>query len=197
MEMYPVFPMMSVNDSFSHAELDATLAQMQLSVSASDLHGSLTGYLCGGGKADAAHMLDALELESDDAHAGDRAHALLEQLYAACRRDLDDPDMGFEPLLPGDDQDLERRAEALVEWCRGFLGGFGLAGAAAFSHLSDDGAEILDDFGTIAASQLVGGNGDEDEKALTEVLEFVRVGTLLIHAEVLAPRPGGASRSLH
>lgn len=188
-----------MNEPLSHAELDAALADMQLGVSASDLHGSLVGYLCGGGKADAAQVLDALQLESGDAHARDRAHAVVGELYAACRRDLDDPEMGFEPLLPGEDQSLERRADALVEWCRGFLGGFGLAGSAAFSRLSDDGAEILDDFGTIAASQLVGGDREEDERALTEVLEFVRVGALLIHAEVLTPRSGNGqgSRVLH
>jgi uncharacterized protein YgfB (UPF0149 family) len=174
----------------SHAELDATLVQAQLGVGASDLHGSLAGYLSGGGRAGPRDFLEALQLESGDAHVGDQAHAVLERLYRACLNALDDPELGFEPLLPGEDRALDERADALVEWCRGFLGGFGLAGGARH-RLSADGSEILRDFGTIAASPLAvdSAHADDDERALVEVIEFVRVGSLLLHAEVAAQAP--------
>jgi len=86
-----------------------------------------------------------------------------------------------------------------VQWCRGFLGGLGLSGANLESGLSEDGAEILRDFGTIAASRFEYDDAEEDETALTEVLEFIRVGVMLLHAE-LAPVPEptvGADRNLH
>jgi uncharacterized protein YgfB (UPF0149 family) len=179
-----------VDTPVSHAELDATLAQARLGVGASDLHGSLAGYLSGGGRAGPRNFLKALQLESGDAHAGDQVHAVLERLYRGCLDQLDDPGLGFAPLLPGDDRALDERADALVEWCRGFLGGFGLAGGGG-RRLSADGSEILGDFGTIAAAPLAvdSAHEDDDERALVEVVEFVRVGTLLLHAEVAAQAP--------
>ena len=77
-----------------------------------------------------------------------------------CETELADPELGFEPLLPADDRPLAERAEAMVDWCRGFLGGFGLAGAAAHAKLSDEAQEVLRDLATIAGSSFDFGNED-------------------------------------
>ncbi len=122
----------------SHAELAAVLARLGCAAGASELHGSLVGYLCPGG-------------------------------------------------VPQAEQPLPQRAEALREWCRGLLGGLGLGGLAGNLPLSAEGREILGDFGAIAAARFDYADDDEeDENALAEVLEFVRVGTLLLHAEFAA-----------
>lgn len=185
----------------SHRELADTLARLRAGVSASDLHGSLTGYLCAGGKTTAEAWPSALEL--DAGHAGELLDDAFPLLYRHCREQLDDSELGFEPLLPGDDVALAERAEALVEWCRGFLGGVGLAsGKKAQGGLSDDAREIVQDFSTIAATSFDYDDDEEDETALNEVLEFVRVGVLLLYSE-LAPAPvrtvseATASRRLH
>lgn len=178
----------------THAELDTALARLQLGVGASDLHGSLTGYLCAGGSAGLNGWPDALQLDAD--LDGWRDDAMLARLYRCCSEQLADDDLGFEPLLPDDDTPLVQRGDALVEWCRGFLGGVGLAGIAASPGLTDDAAEILGDFGTIAATAFAYDEDDGDETALIEVLEFVRIGVLLLHTE-MARRPvaGSAPRS--
>ncbi|MEO8012166.1 MAG: hypothetical protein ABI650_11020, partial [Dokdonella sp.] len=49
----------------THAELDTTLTRLHLGVGASDLHGSLTGYLCAGGSAGLVAWQDALQLDAD------------------------------------------------------------------------------------------------------------------------------------
>lgn len=166
----------------NHRELADTLTRLQLGVSASDLHGSLTGYLCAGGQAGAADWLDALALDADLADGQDDPSLGL--LYRYCREQLDDTDLGFEPMLPGDEVAIELRAEALVEWCRGFLGGVGLAGATAVKgKVSAEASEIMQDLGTIAASNFDYAGDEEDETALAEVLEFVRVGVLLLQSE--------------
>jgi uncharacterized protein YgfB (UPF0149 family) len=175
----------------TYAELGEILAHAHFGIGASDLHGSLTGYLCAGGSADARHWLDALELTPDAGEANAIPPALLERLYADCAGWLDDPEAGFEPLLPAADAALAARADALVEWCRGFLGGLGLAGAGHEGALSDEAQEILGDFAAIAATRFEYSNTEEDENALTEVIEFIRVGALLLHAELhAAPRAG-------
>jgi len=169
----------------THAELATALKTLRLGVGASDLHGSLTGYLCAGGLASIEEWPRALEIEPEAASTlNDIA---LRRLYTECREQLEDPDLGFEPLLPGADAPVELRAEALVEWCRGFLGGVGLSGARPRT-LSVDATEVLSDIGRIAGSQFAYEDAEEDETALNEVLEFVRVGVLLLHAEMRKPR---------
>ena len=95
-------------------------------------------------------------------------------------------------MLPADDRPLEERAEALVEWCRGVLGGFGLAGAGTHAKLSDEAQEILRDLTTIASSAFDFGDASEDEDALIEVHEFVRMGAMLLFTECRGaqPQPG-------
>ena len=182
-----------------YRKLSETLGRLQVGIHASDLHGSLTGYLCAGGKSTAEEWIDALGFDLDGAR-GDEVFA---QLYRMCRQQLDDAELGFEPLLPGDEVALSVRAEALVDWCRGFLGGVGLAGSGRLGDgMSADAREIVQDFGNIAAANFDYTGGEEDEAALAEVLEFVRVGVLLLCAE-LDPGPptqlpaGAASRRLH
>jgi uncharacterized protein YgfB (UPF0149 family) len=177
--------------AISYSELGDALAQAHVGVGASDLHGSLVGYLCGGGSAGAQHWFDALELGNEDDTAATPPTTLLEQLYRDCTGWLDDPELSFEPLLPPMETPIDARAEALVEWCRGFLGGFGLAGAGHAGTLSSDAEEILHDFGTIAATHFEYVGNEDDEAALTEVVEFIRVGALLLHAELhAAPKSG-------
>lgn len=171
----------------THSQLGDLLAALRFGVDPSDLHGSLTGYLCAGGQAEARNWLAALRVETDTAEAVAAAgSATLQQLFRECAAWLEDPDLRFEPLLPAADTPVEVRADALVEWCRGFLGGIGLAGAADADGLSPDCAEILRDFGTIAASHFEYSDSEEDESALAEVLEFIRVGVLLLHKELAA-----------
>jgi uncharacterized protein len=182
----------NIGSPVTHAQLSELLAALRFGIGPSDLHGSLTGYLCGGGVADSRGWLAALELDPDDT-AADFPQTVLKSLYEQCAAWFDDPAVGFEPLLPPIDTALESRADALVEWCRGFLGGLGLAGVSPQHGLSADGAEILKDFGTIAATRFEYADGEEDENALTEVVEFIRVGVLLLHAEIVSAPQVGAT----
>ena len=174
--------------ALTYAELAHAIKTLRLGVGASDLHGSLTGYLCAGGPAGVEEWPAALELDPD---VKTLRHEALRQLYRDCRAQLEDPDLGFEPLLPAHDAPVERRADALVEWCRGFLGGVGLSGTTTRQRLSEDASEVLADFGRIASSRFDYDDAEEDETALSEVLEFVRVGVLLLHAELNRPRAPG------
>jgi len=173
---------MNTLPAITHAQLGEMLASLRVGVGPSDLHGSLTGYVCGGGGAGAGGWLAALELETDPEVV--LPHAALARLYQDCVAWFDDPELRFEPLLPETDSTLDARADALVEWCRGFLGGLGLAGAMARVRLSADASEILQDFGTIAGARFEYADEEEDENALAEVIEFIRVGVLLLHAEL-------------
>ena len=178
----------------SHEQMSAVLARLRLGVNASDLHGSLSGYLCAGGRAGTDDWLDRLELSPADAAAA-RDGSLSALLAAAQAQFAEDP-AKVEPLLPAASGPLAMRANALVEWCRGFLGGFGLVGSTLHARLSADASEILADFGTIATSRLEVEGGASDEQAFADVLDFVRIAVARLHHETGESRRAG-TRSLH
>ena len=131
---------------------------------------------------------------ADDAQPAPVPDGALERLLAASAAQLEDRDFGFELLLPDADATLEERSGALFDWCRGFLGAFGLA-AGAEPKLSDEATEALADLAKLAMATAQADGDQEDEAALAEIEEFVRVATLLLHGDcVLA---GRHRRSMH
>lgn len=162
------------------ATLVAALAAARVSVDPSELHGSLCGYLAGGGTLNADGWLRQLALDDDGASAS--GSDALDRLRSATLAQLTAQDFDFQLLLPDDDAPLAERADALIAWCNGFLGGFGLA-APESDALSDEAAEALHDLGRIAASDLAYDESDADEDALAEIVEFVRVAALLLHGD--------------
>ncbi|GAB2495268.1 YecA family protein [Pseudoxanthomonas sangjuensis] len=151
-------------------------------VDPSELHGALSGWLAGGG-ADAADW--PARVLADPALPAPEPGSALDELRTATVAQLEDRELGFELLLPDAAAPLGERATALFDWCRGFLGGFGLA-AGAKPKLSDEGEEALRDLARLAqASAEQGDDEQEDEDALAEIEEFVRVAALLLHGDVV------------
>jgi uncharacterized protein YgfB (UPF0149 family) len=178
---------MSEHELPPHAEVVAELHSLAVGVDASELHGSLCGLLSGGGEAPTRR--DWLNRSLADPEPVDIAPGgALDRMYVATASLLEAPDFGFELLLPDPDDSVAARGEALLGWCRGFLGGFGLA-AGAQPPLSDESKDALADLGRIAGSDLSYEDPENDEEALEEVAEFVRVAALLLHSDcVLGPR---------
>ncbi|MBK6727351.1 MAG: UPF0149 family protein [Xanthomonadales bacterium] len=175
-------------NALAHDELEDLLLRLQAGVGAAELHGALSGYLCGGGRSPAERWGDALAVDAvQEALAGSSAEADdLRRLHRETNASLADPEDSFTPLLPDDEVALAQRADALVDWCRGFLGGVGLANPRARGELSAEAEEAIGDLGRIAASELSVEEGDADEAAYVEVLEFVRVVALLLRDECAA-----------
>jgi uncharacterized protein YgfB (UPF0149 family) len=178
---------MTAIDMPGYAEVGAELSRLQLGVDAAELHGSLCGFLSGG--AEAPGRGDWLARVMTDPELGPVAHdSALDQLFIATETLMESPDFGFDLLLPDESTPIGERGEAMLAWCRGFLGGFGLA-AGGDPPLSEDGAEALRDLAKMAASELTYEDPEADEEALSEVAEFVRVAALLLHGDcVLGPR---------
>ena len=182
---------MSVDDSSpagvmpDPGAIDAEIARFSLATSAAELHGALCGWLAGGGanvREWPARVLADDELETPPEGSP------LDELRRATAAQLADRSFDFELLLPDADASLAERSGALFDWCRGFLGGFGLA-AGANPPISDESREALGDLAKLAAAAPQEEGDEEDESALMEIEEFVRVVTLLLHGDcVLAPQ---------
>ena len=171
-----------------YAEVTEQIQQLQLGLDAAELHGSLCGYLSGGGPH-TAERGDWLEKVMADPQplpiAPDTA---LDRMFVATEHLLESPDFGFDLLLPDIELPVVERGDALMSWCRGFLGGFGLA-AGATPPLSEESRDALADLARMASSDLSYDDPEADAQALEEVAEFVRVAALLLHSDcVLAPR---------
>lgn len=171
--------------------LSRVLDRLEAGVGAAELDGALAGFLCAGGAATADRWLPSLALaELDETLDDARDRDLFGNLYRGLARELDDPELAFAPLLPGDEAPIAERAAAMVEWCRGFLGGLGLAGADLGEGMSGDGAEVVGDFGRIAATEFDAGESDaDDEEAYAEMIEYIRVGVMLLHQQFARAQP--------
>lgn len=170
------------------SEVDASCRALALAMNASELHGSLCGWLAGGGAAGQDWLAKVMVDDTLPAPAADGA---LDRLCRASVAQFEDRDFGFALLVPGEDASLAVRSSALFDWCRGFVGAFGLA-AGAEPPLSEEGREALADLAKLAAATAQEDGDEEDEDALVEIEEFVRVAVLLLHGDcALGPKHRG------
>ena len=176
----------------SYHAVTTALHSLQLGVDAGELHGSLCGYLAAGGVLRRGDWVSQLQIDADGATVA--AEAALDGLFLASSAQLADAELGFALLLPPDEAPVDERVDALLGWCRGFLGGFGL-GVGSTPTLSPDAQEALQDLGRIAGFSAGEDEAERDEEALAEVAEFVRVAALLLHADTA--RDADARRRLH
>ena len=152
---------------------------LELGMTPAELHGALTGWFAGGG-ADSPDWLG--HVMADPALPQVVQGSALDVLRSASQAQLTDRGFGFELLLPDGDTSLGERCGALFDWCRGFLGAFGLA-TGAKPPLSEEGEEALNDLARLATATAQDEGDEEDEDALAEIEEFVRVAALLLHGD--------------
>lgn len=169
-------------------EVEDACRGLQLGTGAAELHGALCGWLAGGGASGDDWLAKVLV---DDTLPAATEGGALDRMRRASVAQLEDRDFGFELLLPGDGAGVAERSGALFDWCRGFLGAFGLA-AGKDPPLSEEGREALADLARLAAARPQDEGDEEDEAALAEIEEFVRVAVLLLHGDcTLGPRHRG------
>lgn len=186
--------------SFEH--VDSALRHLGAGDGATEAHGSLCGLACVVGPRAPGLWVARLSVTHDDQLAGTEADiAVLGELATSTCAALGQGDMSFAPLLPPDDWLLTSRAEALADWCAGFMRGLGEAagGRATQAVLnSEPGREIMADFAEIARLALGDDETDlEAESAYSELVEFVRVSVQLLFDEFFDVRQGLASAPMH
>lgn len=168
------------------AAVDAALEQVETEMEAEECHGTLSGLYCAKGKLSAEEWLSFIAhgLDPNDLLAKE-ALATFAKLYERTRLGLNDSNLDFQLLLPGDEASVEERIESLGQWCQGFLLGLSAGGVTDIDTLPGDSGEILRDLVEIArvgSYELEG--GEEDESSFHQLLEYVRTGVLLINEEL-------------
>ncbi len=127
----------------------------------------------------------------------DECHQWLNDLFASAFQGLKDTHFGLSLYLPSDDTPLYLRAAAASQWCRGFMFGLGLMGFdnRMLSNILIN--EALQDISQIINIEV---NPEEvsesSEKEYFELVEYLRMATLLIYSEITGIDQG-AGKSAH
>ncbi len=155
-----------------------------------EVHGLFCGYITAtSGKV--THQWEKIILGK---HKNPDALALLQSLYEITYHQLSEFSFEFSLVLPSDAIDINLRTEALGLWCQGFLSGLTQYNIPLQNREESDVTEILNNlieiaqvnFGDIA-------DDDEDETAYFELVEYVRLGALMVFQDLKAANPNTAT----
>ena len=179
-----------------YAILNAQLSRSGAEMGPAEAHGLLCGLLVVDIATPVAKCLDEVMkgVDPEDEHAA-VTRRLMDALVKQARSSLLDEDFEFQPLLPASDTPLPGRVQALGRWCEGFAAGVGLAGMSEkrAAALPESVNEFIRDIGEIARVEPDEEDSEEGEGAYAELLEYVRVGVLVVGEELRppsAPLPG-------
>ena len=161
--------------------------------SPSEAHGMLCGLICAGSKDPVGAWLEHLfsDQEADPADSSEvRQH--LKEFAMQVMETVRDRNDGLTLILPDEEAPLLERATGIYDWIRGFLFAVGALGVKE-SDLSEQGREVIRDFADLTRMDLADlDESEENEEALMEITEFVRVAAMLIREERNPPASGAA-----
>ena len=158
------------NEMPGYNDVDQLLNQQGVGLTPAEMHGLISGLLCG-------------------AFGHELAQAL-RNMHSAISDSLDDDGFLFQLYLPeGDAVSVFDRADALAGWVNHFLLGLGVS-QPKLDKVKDETGEAIDDLRNIAQ---LGYDEDEDqeelEMSLEEIIEYVRVAALLCHDTFARQQP--------
>ncbi|KTD33945.1 hypothetical protein Lmor_1927 [Legionella moravica] len=193
---------MSVENTHLHlpeyADFAESIAVLSLSISGSELHGMMCGYLCAGADSQGEAYLRALLNNKKDEESRN-ALLVMFSVYAISQQQINNFDFEFELLLPDENESLVERAQAFSEWCEGFTQGLTMAGVDADQFYEEEAQEALQhiiEFAELDCETL--DVDEEDEKALMEVSEYARLAVIRLHGDlVMNERERGGSETTH
>ena len=183
-------------DGVFYVGLQARLDLNGKGFSAAELHGTLTGLTCAGWLETELDSCQALL--GQDTIENSIENDLLTGLMGLIRQTLDAGNLEFRLLLPGDDEPLETRAQALADWCQGCVMGLHHGDRFKTAELDDEIAQFLSDLGQIGIVQVGNDSPEEQERALFELEEYTRMGVQMVFEEDLSSgrvKPNGTGNT--
>lgn len=168
----------------SFDQVDAALRDADMQ--AAEAHGMLVGMVCAAGQVSVPDWW-AQVYEQGEGQVAPNRPEVIDLMAAETLDGLLEASGTFDLMLPDDEDALELRADALHEWCHGFLYGYGVAGGRDVAQLPEESAELLRDMGQFAQARFeLGEDAEEDELSYSELVEYLRVGVMLL-IETLYP----------
>jgi len=178
-----------------YPELEHQLAHLNAEMDATECHGVLCARFCVELRPDpAAWVYEVIGPQDANNLQVQASQESLAHLYQYTEQAFHAALEDFRLLLPDEEEDLNVRMQALVNWCSGFVSGLGLSGIKIDDSLDPAVDEILQDLIEVTRMEIDVEDDDANEAAFTEILEYVRVGVMTIG---LTLRPDKHSSTLH
>ncbi len=194
--------------TIDHNELQAALRRCGSTWNAGQTHGLLCSRLALAGAEGAARWLAQVLADTDPDNAlRSECEAMLDALCTATWQQLAERQSEFMLLLPGDGDSNQVRAEAMGQWCEGFL--HGLVSETHGDKLrerlaSDPLSDIIKDMLEITRATVDDEtDADGNDNAFSELVEYLRVAAQLTYEELAEFRgsvsqpPQSESATLH
>lgn len=182
-------------DRFTQVEATLALAGIELSVS--EVQGTVVGAIANHLKTGLSP--DLLKLIEPEADANDGRYSqlseLLYDLYRENSEILFESKEGYDLLLPDDDENISIRVDSLAGWCKGYLLGLLYNDRFSVDQIPESGAEIVRDMMEIAEAGAGADDEQEEDWALGELEEYIKVGSQLIFEFIFAERSSEAPKS--
>jgi len=177
-----------------YIQLESSIAQTGLEISVSEVHGTIVGAIANHMKSSVTPDLLKL-LEPNAAKTESRYANFTELLYELYRENsalLIDGKEGFDLLLPDADEPLEIRVDAVATWCKGYLLGLLYNNTFSIDQIPESGPEIARDFLQIAEASAGQDSEQQEDWALGEIEEYLKVGAQLIFEFIYSERASEA-----
>ena len=177
------------NEMPGYKDLNQLLNQQGVGLTPAEMHGLSSGILCGG-NSDSSWQPLIHDLTNEGLAFGHELAEALRKMHAATSDSLEDDGFLFQLYLPeGDDVSVFDRADALAGWVNHYLLGLGVT-QPKLDKVTGEAGEAIDDLRNIAQ---LGYDEDEDqeelEMSLEEIIEYVRVASLLCHDNFTRSQP--------
>lgn len=165
--------------------------------SPAELHGVLTGMLCGGASLEPdVWMKEFNELVNDGTALPTMTSGWLEQVFNETLNGLTQQS-GLQLLVPEDEEELEERLLALCDWAQAFLAGFAVI-QQDLSRASEELQEMLGDISSITQLEQDMEEDAESEASYIVIYEHLKLGAMMAFEEFgQRPAKPAATPTLH
>lgn len=173
------------------------LEQHNMVVTAAEVHGVICGLIAGGmAQNDIRWQQHFNALLNDDFALPNDVQKAVNLLFSRVFEELQNR-MQFELLLPDDDEDLDARLDAMMEWSAAFLAGFGVV-QQELNKASTELQEMIQDISSITqVSSDFDQEDEESETAFVILYEHLKLGATLAFEEFGASQPQAKRPTLH
>jgi len=173
----------------NYDELVIIFEQIKPESSVSESHGIICGFICAGREMHGKAMISPFLQQLGNSSAQGQDPVL--ELYKESSEKIQNFEFDFQLMLPDEDAKLSQRAEALSQWCQGFLVALKMAGIEA--GFTDESRQVFERFSEIATIDFEAIDfEEEDEKTYFEITEYVRFATLLFYNEIASYSTSGS-----
>ncbi|GGA97437.1 hypothetical protein GCM10007414_08030 [Agarivorans gilvus] len=176
--------------------LGELLLSSKVMVSPAEVHGLLSGLLAAGLPSNGDWMSQMNQLINDGQGLPVEIKNKLKIVMEATHSGMSDSLLGFQLMLPEDEALVEERTEALAQWVQSFLVGFGVV-QNDLNKLAEDVQELIKDFTEISQLSSDLDEDEENEQALFQVVEYVRIGAITIFAHLAGNDADQQQPTLH